>query len=80
MEIGSLLREKHYEILNRRVILYFSPGRVLDDDMDSLAAVSVYQESDTENQARILKVDLLKVRKLRLISFEVIFGMISSIS
>ena len=62
-----------------RGILYFSPGRVLDDDMDSLAAVSVYQESDTENQARILKVDLLKVRKLRLISVEVIFGMISSI-
>ena len=31
--------------------------------MDSLAAVSVYQESDTDNQARILKVDLSKIRK-----------------
>ena len=35
-------------------VVYLSHDRVLDDDMDSLAAVSVYQESDTENQERIV--------------------------
>lgn len=40
-------------------VVYLSPDRVLDDDMDSLAAVSVYQESDTENQERILNNSIL---------------------
>ena len=44
--------------------VYLSPDRVLDDDMDSLAAVSVYQESDTENQERILNNSILYLKMI----------------